>query len=266
MRSLFLAWQAPNRSWFPIGRLDADRKHYEFGYTKGALQAKKELGFAALPAFPDLNRRYESGELFPLFKNRVLDSNRKDFGEYLETLGLKHDDPIEILALTGGERQTDNFEVFPKVEKREDGSFACRFFLHGLRHVSEAARMRALSLVPGDELGVSLELNNPKTGTAIQLTAREDYLILGWTPHYFVSDLLAAISETTEVTARVVRVNQDNAPRYRRILIEFGGKLPEKFEPMSDKRFQLIVGSQAAAHGRHEKSRGHDRQTDRHRH
>jgi hypothetical protein len=133
--------------------------------------------------------------------------------------------------------------VFPKIEKRDDGAFSCRFFLHGLRHVSHAARARAHSLMPGDELGVSLELNNPKTRTAIQLTAREDYLILGWAPHYLVSDLLAAISEKPEVTARVIRVNQESVPPYRRILVEFGGTLPEGFQPMSDRRFQLIGDS-----------------------
>ena len=255
MKSVFLAWQAPNRSWFPIGRLDADeKKHYEFGYTNGALQAKKEVGFSALPAFPDLRRRYESAELFPLFRNRVLASNRKDFDEYLETLGLADNDPMEILSLTGGERQTDSFEVFPKIEKRDDGSFACRFFLHGLRHVSEAARERANSLKPGDKLGVSLELNNPKTKMAIQLTVREDYLILGWTPHYLVPDLLAAISEKPEVTAQVVRVNQNSVPPFRRILVEFGGKLPDKFELMSSKQFQLIVDSKATAHQKSTKS------------
>jgi hypothetical protein len=78
------------------------------------------------------------------------------------------------------------------------------------------------------------------------LTAREDHLILGWTPHYLISDLLAAISEKPEVTARVIRVNRESVPLYRRILVEFGGKLPEKFELMSDKRFQLIVDSTVA--------------------
>lgn len=244
MRSLFLAWQAPNRSWFPIGRLDADKQHYEFGYTKGALLAKREVGFDALPAFPDLRRRYVSPELFPLFKNRVVDPSRKNFAEYLDSLGLdRTSDPIEILSLTGGERQTDSFEVFPKIEKRSDNTFSCRFFLHGLRHVSAAAQSRAEFLKPGDDLGVSLELNNPKTVGAIQLTAREDYLILGWAPHYLVSDLIHAIFENPLVTAKVVRVNPSGVPAFRRILIEFGGRLPAKFEPMSSARFQLIPES-----------------------
>lgn len=241
MKSLFLAWQAPNRMWFPVGRLDAARDHYVFGYTKGALKAKKEVGFDALPAFPDLKERYESPELFPLFKNRVLDPNRKNFAEYVESLGLTQSDPIEILSVTGGERQTDSLEVFPKIEKAPDNSFTCRFMIHGLRHLSEAAQARSFSLKPGEELGVSLELNNPKTDVAILLTTRPDYQFIGWAPHYLVSDLLRAIAERPHVRATVIRVNQDTVPANRRVLVEFGGTLPEKFEPMSSSAFQLIA-------------------------
>lgn len=243
MRSLFLAWQAPDRRWFPVGRLDAARDYFVFGYTKGALQAKQAVGFDALPAFPNLQQRYESAELFPLFKNRVLDANRKNFAEYLTSLGLTHSDPIEILSVTGGERQTDSFEVFPKIEKAPDNSFSCRFFVHGLRYMREQAQVRALSLKPGEDLGVAVELNNPKTRTAILLTTRPDYELIGWTPHYLVSDLLSAMSESPLVTAKVVRVNQDGVPSSRRVLVEFGGTLPATFEPMSGEAFQLITRS-----------------------
>jgi hypothetical protein len=239
MKSLFLAWQAPNRMWYPVGRLDAARDHYFFGYTKGALQAKEEVGFGALPAFPNLKERYESTELFPLFKNRVLDPNRKNFADYLESLGLTQSDPIEILSVTGGERQTDSLEVFPKIEKAADNSFRCRFLIHGLRHLSSAAQARAFLLRPGEQLGVSVELNNPKTQVAILLTTRPDYQFVGWAPHYLVSDLLLAIAQRPLVTAEVVRVHQDSVPN-RRVLVEFGGTLPDKFEPMSGKAFQLI--------------------------
>jgi hypothetical protein len=141
MKSLFLAWQAPNRAWFPVGRLDADvaEHHYHFGYTKGAVQAEHAVGFRPLPAFPEFDRTYESSDLFPLFQNRVLDPGRKDFAAYLASLDLPPSsvDPIEILAVSGGERQTDNLEVFPRIESRPDGAFRCRFFLHGWRHMSK---------------------------------------------------------------------------------------------------------------------------------
>jgi hypothetical protein len=241
MKSLYLAWQGPNRQWFPVGRLDADSSdgRFQFGYTKGALSAERAVGFKPLLAFPDFEGAYESGELFPLFKNRVVDPNRKNFAEYLESLGLEHNDPIEILAVTGGERRTDSFEVFPRIVKDAEGSFTCRFFLHGLRHMNEEARQRATSLKPGDQLGVSIELTNPATRVGIQLTT-PDYYFLGWTPHYLIADLIRATSDVNLISAKVVRVNMDDVPFNRRVLIEFSGKLPEDVVPMSQPDFQLI--------------------------
>jgi hypothetical protein len=248
MKSLFLAWQAPNRAWFPVGRLDADvaEHRYHFGYTKGALQAEHAVGFQPLPAFPEFDRTYESSELFPLFQNRVLDPGRKDFAAYLTSLDLPPSsaDPIEILAVSGGERQTDSLEVFPRIESHRDGAFRCRFFLHGWRHMSAASKTRAMSLQPGEQLGVSLELTNKAEQTAILLTS-SDYDFLGWTPRYLVKDLLKAISEKPSVTASVVRVNAADVPANRRVLVELTGTLPPGLQPMSAEEFQPLVPRQA---------------------
>ena len=244
MRTLFLAWQAPNRAWFPVGRLDADvqRHDYRFGYTKGARQAEHQVGFKPLPSFPEFDRTYESSELFPLFQNRVLDPGRKDFAMYLASLDLSPTtiDPVEILSVSGGERQTDRLEVFPRIEVQPDGAFLCRFFLHGWRHMPEIAQARALSLRAGERLGISLELTNPVDPVAIQVTTRE-YAFVGWTPRYLVSDLLKAISSKPHLSARVVRVNPADVPTNRRVLIELAGKLPQGFQPMSSEPFELLL-------------------------
>jgi hypothetical protein len=247
MKSLFLAWQAPNRAWFPVGRLDADVSghQYRFVYTKGALQAEHSVGFQPLPAFPEFQRTYESSELFPLFQNRVLDPGRKDFAAYLASLDLPPSsvDPIEILAVSGGERQTDNLEVFPRIESRPDGAFRCRFFIHGWRHMSKESQTRAMLLEPGDDLGVSLELTNKAAPVAILLTTA-DYLFLGWAPRYLVPDLLKAISQKPSVTANVVRVNAADVPANRRVLVELTGTLPPGLQPMSSDEFQPLVTPQ----------------------
>ncbi len=245
MSTLFVAWQAPapTRAWFPIGRLDVESSdHFLFRYMHGALDAEKNSGFRPLVSFPDFKGRYESHELFPLFKNRVLDPSRKDFAEYLGWLDLdpQHADPIEILGLTGGERQTDSIEVFPKIVKRADRSFSCRFFLHGLRHVSASAREKANELSSGTELQVAVELNNPVGGLAIQLQTTDGHMI-GWAPRYLVRDLIDVINQHPEVSASVVRVNEFGAPLARRILIELKGRLPADYEPMSGPQFELIV-------------------------
>jgi hypothetical protein len=245
MSTLFVAWQAPSptRAWFPIGRLDASvsRHDFVFQYTHGALQAQERAGFSPLLAFPEFERRYEARELFPLFKNRVLEPNRKDFAEYLNWLDLDpaHADPIEILSLTGGERQTDSLEVFPKVQKMADGTISCRFFLHGLRHVSNAARVRADALKEGETLQVAIEVNNPATGYAVQLQTQDCHLI-GWAPRYLVNDLRAALLEHSTITATVRRINGMGAPFARRVLIELRGGVPADFEPMTSQEYRVL--------------------------
>ena len=163
MKTLFLAWQdtSATRAWYPIGRLDADlsTSRFRFGYTRGAEIAHQKSGLEPLDSFPDFRRIYEASELFPLFRNRVLGQERKDFKEYLAQLDLTPEqaDPLEILALTGGERQTDNLEVFPKIQRHKGGGFSARFFLHGWRHVNKPAQDKLMTLKAGANLRLAIE-------------------------------------------------------------------------------------------------------------
>src|SRR5882757_1787027 len=214
MKTLFLAWQdtASTRAWYPIGRLDANvsKSQFRFGYTHGAELAHKQVGLEPLDSFPDFHKTYESSELFPLFRNRILGEDRTDFKEYLNQLDLNadHASPLEILALTGGKRQTDNLEVFPKIERHKNGGFRCRFFLHGWRHVNDSAQKKLLTLEAGKTLQVAVELNNPATIHALQLQTPDDYYMIGWAPRYLVQDLFTAISEAPkDICATVVKVN-----------------------------------------------------------
>ncbi|MGZ5003925.1 MAG: DNA-binding protein, partial [Chthoniobacterales bacterium] len=152
MKTLFLAWQdaAATRQWFPIGRLDANpaANDYAFEYIHGAELAHQKAGLEPLDAFPDFTEKYRASELFPLFKNRVVTPERLDFAEYLRQLDIdpKNADPLEILAVSGGTRQTDSLEVFPKIHRNVDGGFHCKFLLHGWRHVNTAAQERLATL------------------------------------------------------------------------------------------------------------------------
>lgn len=254
MKSLFLAWQAPtdsarSRAWFPVGRLDVatldpakERAHYRFRYTGGALKAQQDVGFSPLLAFPDFKKDYESEELFPLFKNRVLSPKRADFQEYIQWLDLdrNHADPVSILEVSGGERVTDNLEVFPKVTADEAGSFNVRFFLHGLRHLGEKAIDRASRLTVGEELRIFVELNNPATRLALPLLT-EDYQMIGWAPRYLVEDLINCVPNAPELSARVARINTDAAPLNQRILIDYAGRAPKGTQPMSTPDFKPLL-------------------------
>ncbi len=146
-RTFFLGWQdKQSRAWYPVGRLDAskDGHDYRFSYTKGALQAQEKLGFKPLYDFPEFEDTYRSEKLFPLFKNRIMTPGRRGFQEYLKLLDLEgtEPDPLQIMAVDGGYRATDSYQVFPKISKDADGCFKTRFFLHGWRHVNGASQKR----------------------------------------------------------------------------------------------------------------------------
>lgn len=246
-KTVFLGWQdtSDSRAWFPVGQLSVDvvGGDYLFGYTRGALEARERSGFAPLYDFPDFDHLYRSEELFPLFKNRVMTPKRESFQAYLRQLDIaeSNPDPLEILAVDGGYRVTDSFQVFPKIEKREGGAFRCRFFLHGWRHTNDAARARIDTLKEGENLYVTIEMTNPATGCAVQIQS-EDYLMLGWAPRYLVGDLVRAIAHSPgDYRARVVKINPVPAPSKQRVLIELSGHWPQDHEPMSGPEFKLMV-------------------------
>jgi hypothetical protein len=248
LKTLFIAWKdtAKTRAWFPVGRLDADvsADRYRFRYVAGAMQAMQR-GFAEFDSFPDLHQDYRSAELFPLFANRLQNPGRPSFREFLQRLDVSADapeafDPIEVLAVSEGRRATDNLEVFPKVERGIDDTFAIKFFLHGWRHIHPYAAERISLLKAGEELGVSLETTNPVTGHALQIQTR-DNVIIGWAPRYLLHDLVQVTFAGCGVEASVTRVNPPPAPPGQRVMICFRGCWPQNFEPMTEDVFATLV-------------------------
>ena len=248
-RTLYLGWQdrAKTRQWFPVGRLDADLTQplYRFCHVKGAERARETGGFDLVPGFPELRGTYESRDLFPVFQNRVMSPRRPDFEDYVKGLALDPAvdpavDPTSLLMVNGGRRVTDYFEVFPKLVKGEDGSFVCRFFLRGFRHTNTAAQERMGSLEPGERLHVALDLTNPTKQPAVQIQT-QDYFMIGWSPRYFVHDLMMAMAESQgEYEARVVRVNPVPHPSSQRVLVEMRSRW-DTHEPMSGEDFQPLA-------------------------
>jgi hypothetical protein len=245
-RTFFLGWQdKESRAWYPVGRLDAktDNKSFRFAYTRGALEAEERSGFVPLYDFPDFNGEYQSDELFPLFKNRIMTPGRRGFQQYLKLLDLEgmEPEPLDILAVDGGYRATDSFQVFPKITKEIDGCFKTRFFLHGSRYAFAAARERLEQLITGEELYVTVELTNPATTTAVQIQSK-DYQVLGWAPRYLVHDLVGAmVASPGDIQAKVVRVNAAPAPSKQRVLIEMSGHWPQNYQPMQYEGFESLV-------------------------
>ena len=251
-KRFFLAWQEhKTRAWFPIGRLDAAKDSYSFGYTKGALEAHEEYGFSPAIDFPDFQTRYHSDHLFPLFSNRAMSKGRTQ--EYLKLINLDKLSSdlelgkLEMLAVDGGYRATDEYHVFPDIKPNAEGCFTTRFFIHGWGHTNEDTK-RVIgdpeALKKGDELYVSVELNNP-TGIAVMLHSG-DYHTLGWSPRYLAHDLVKAMASSptaSEITATVVQINPAPAPSKQRVLVELSARFPLGYKPLDEEQFELIIPS-----------------------
>lgn len=254
MKTLFLAWGLHRSDvsigsgcthWFPIGRLDGEPEQswFRFAYTRGVFAAQANVGFQPLAAFPRLDRVYESKELFSLFQNRLISPKREDYPEYLDRLDLSPEqaDPFEILAISGGDKQTDNLEVFPELQTRLDGTFSCRFFLRGWDCLSASTQDRLQRLQADEPLQVSVGLNHPLTGPTVQLQTTDDSLMLGWAPRYLMRDVAQAVaSGLGYFHARVVQLNQPPSPRRQRVLVELNGVFPAGYELMKNEQLHRL--------------------------
>ncbi len=247
MNALFVAWRSGdsnNGKWGPVGRLDYDGQTYRFCYTRGARTLE---GFQPFPEMKDLEQVYESDELFPLFSNRLLSRTRPEYEAFLTWSGFDPNnppDPIGILAVTEGRRQTDSIEVFPCPIRDVDGCYLNKFFLHGVRWMPAAAIERINRLKAGDSLLMMWDVQNTHDPYAIALRTVEDRTLIGYVPRYLAEDVWNLIRECDVewIKLFVQRVNAD-APAQMRVLCRMHACWPEQFKPCNGEAFLPIPSS-----------------------
>ena len=238
MTTLYLAWQhPPTRRWFPVGRLVRHQSPdaFEFANVQGVKEAEDLVGFRPIPEFPRLERRYRATELFPTFRNRVMNASRIDRGLYLNHLGLNEGscDELAELSVSGGRSHSDSLETFPAIEPDAEGNFRTRLMLHGMRHTNPHATGAIEALRASDALRLAAELTNRVTTNAILVYAQE-YSVLGWLPRYVVEAIYRSCEwRISDARVAVAQVNP-NAPLSNRLLVDFGGRLPSGVNPMRD--------------------------------
>src|SRR5580692_3497341 len=173
--ALLVAWRSgtPERGWEPVGRLDHDGGVYRFVYTHGA---RLLADFHPFSQMENLEEIYKSEELFPVFANRLLSKIRPEYEAYLKWGGFDPDnppDPISILGVTEGQRQTDSIEMFPCPTPDSSGAYVNKFFIHGLRHMPVPAQERVSQLESGEELYLMPDFFNKSDPQAVALRPAE---------------------------------------------------------------------------------------------
>jgi hypothetical protein len=248
LKTLFLAWHDhARRKWYPVARLCV-RPQYEFVYTRGALEANRESGFQPVPPFDDFHGVYVSDALFPLFTNRLPSRDRPDYAQFVQCLNMPQDedDPVAILARSGGRRATDSFEVFPCPERKPDGSYHIHFFAHGLRHLPESSLARIGAFRGGEPLLLAHDFQNPHDAHALLLrtndTFPEDRYIVGYCPRYILHDAFSLLLTCPDmVHVNVERLNPPPAPITHRLLCSLSACWPTEFRPCAAREYQPIA-------------------------
>lgn len=245
MRTLFLTWQNKSKSqlWFVIGRLDASQlptsSLYQFMYVQGVREAMAH-GFKPLASFPKLDQVYESPVLFPFFDNRVPKKSRPDYVEYIQRLNLDSEDPVSILSRSGGQRATDNFEIFPLPQKTIAGTYQIHFLAHGLSHLPDESRQKVLRIHPQDKLSICRDIQNPVESSALFLRT-EDYYNVGFCPRYLCQEFNLLLKKNcTKSLVSVERVNPPPSPIQTRLLCKFETPWPIDKEPFNATEYQPI--------------------------
>ncbi len=110
MKELYLIWNSYiSKNIIILGKLIKDDDKYIFAYNIPGAKIAQNEG-CVLPFKLDQSV-YVSKQLFPFFKNRIMDTHRRSFQDYLENLGLKKYDDLKILEKTRGMSNGDNFQL-----------------------------------------------------------------------------------------------------------------------------------------------------------
>lgn len=244
---LFVAWRSESASgggnWGPVGMLERiPSGRYRFVYTKGA---ETLVGFHAFPGMSDLNSIYESDDLFPIFANRLMNSRRPEYKSSLVWSGFDPNnppDPIALLGVTEGLRQTDSLEVFPCPAPDATGRFVAKFFLHGLRHSQPDAIERVAGLRDGEQLRLVPEPDNQFDRFAVAVWTQGVEHRIGYVPRYLSRDVryLYETCGPDFAQLHVERVNL-SAPLQQRVLCRMNACWPDAFDPCGGEDFQPIV-------------------------
>ncbi|MCX7426244.1 MAG: HIRAN domain-containing protein [Planctomycetia bacterium] len=243
MNSLFVAWrpEMPEQAgWTPVARLEHDGGLYRFCYTQGA----RTPGFRPFPQMKRMEQVYESEALFPLFANRLLSRSRPEYEAYLRWSGFDPDsapDPIVVLSVTEGIRQTDAIEVFPCPVPDANGCFLNKFFLHGIRWMPPAVIERIARLETRERLRLMADFQNTADPRAVAVRTASERMLLGYVPRYLARDVWTLVQkcEVDFIELSVERVNPD-APLQNRLLCRMQACWPNGFQPCTGDEFVPI--------------------------
>jgi hypothetical protein len=150
---------------------------------------------------------YRSAYLFPTFAQRIPSPKRPDYQAILESWGVEHsDDPLEILALSGGIQATDRLELAEYRASDDDLSDPLLFRIAGMKYQTGQANLHV-----GDRLELLHEMGNAHDPDATLVLTRSGVKV-GYVPRQYsrlVARILSAGGALDTVVVRELAVPAD---------------------------------------------------------
>lgn len=92
----------------PVAELSTGREaKFLFRY----LDSFRSRGLAPLPGFQEVDRIYESVDLFPFFAERIPDLRRPEIKEWIKQQNIDETNKLELLGALSRHSVTDSFEL-----------------------------------------------------------------------------------------------------------------------------------------------------------
>lgn len=95
---------------FIIGSLFWDGTHWHFSYAD---DFKKQTKFAPLIDFPDVQKEYQTKELWPFFMHRIPSAARPDIKKVMDKKGIDSTNLVELLRLFGERNISNPYQLLP---------------------------------------------------------------------------------------------------------------------------------------------------------
>lgn len=208
---LLVSRQDPKtRTYSRIGELRRDGEQFVFAYDPGATRP--------LPGLR-LGVEHRSSELFPIFAERVMSPHRADHSLAMQQLGLAPEaGPFEVLAVSGGQRTGDTYEVTPLPQA---GPIQLPFLVHGIRHLTADEQAHIDAITTGQILTLRHEPENQVNDRAVLVA--DDGVRLGYVPDPLVEYVRNIMQRDHEI--RVERRNPAEAGFHMRLLVVVAGQL-----------------------------------------
>lgn len=231
VESLWVVWQSPQSGLFyHIGTLSHFEDVYEFRYVIEAENDHLKLndalrnGYMLNPAFPDPQKVYKSKQLFGAFNRRLPSTNRADFLEILEDLGLGENcSKMELLEATRGRLANDTYSFERPLRVEGDEKVRTSFYIHGMRHRNLPNNWVNLIQVDS-QVTLKRENDNEYDPNAVAIYSERGNHI-GYVPAFYTKGISALIDNGATPIVKVISVNEDSTPHWW-VKVSFESEIP----------------------------------------